>query len=146
MTSLKRTAVERLESSASSTPKGQVKKPKLDKDVSVFFGFKFYCLYLLFTRALVRDVHDSLAMKFDGSQLFNSPHNKEVSHKIQQQLNAIQSSSTCKQDQVNRVVHRYFESRRRLFNDSQPHREAIVAQNKKKAKKRHFRSVYMIEE
>ena len=35
---LKKTAVERLESSASSTPKSRVKKPKLDKDLSVCFG------------------------------------------------------------------------------------------------------------
>ena len=36
------------------------------------------------------------------------------------------------------AVHRYYESRRRLFNDSQPNRVPIVERNKKNAKKKAF--------
>ena len=70
VTSLKRTTMEKLESSACSTPKHRVKKPKLDKDLSVHFEINLLFISLIAcTKALVRDVHDSLAVKFDGTQL-----------------------------------------------------------------------------
>ena len=38
------------------------------------------------------------------------------------------------------AIHRYYESRRRVHNDSQPHRREAVAKNKEKAKRKGYRT------
>ena len=43
------------------------------------------------------------------------------------------------------AIHRYYESRRRIYNDTKPHRQAKVSENKQKAKRKGYQTRVMID-
>ncbi|XP_065893422.1 uncharacterized protein, partial [Dysidea avara] len=95
----------------------------------------------------IKEIHDTLDVKFEGSLKFKDSHNLEVCQLIKEQVESDQEAAGTSSSKpiytdhlISRALYRYWESRRRTFNDSQPDRAEAVDQNKKNSKRKSYQS------
>ncbi|XP_065907732.1 uncharacterized protein [Dysidea avara] len=86
---------------------------------------------------IVKELYSKATNVFNSSELFGSPHNQAVAQELVEQIASCHSRKYTSLT-IKRAVHRYYESRRRTYNDSQASRQAAVVRNKDKAKRKGY--------